>query len=297
MTATPAAAPARRPAPRRPAPRRPLATSAWHAGMILLVLLLLYPVLWLLTASVKPTSEILSSISLVPSRLAPENYGAAFDGIAGISVWRFFGNSLIVAIGAVVGNLISCSLAAYAFARLRFRLRGPLFALTLLTIMLPYHVVLIPQYTIFQKLDLVGSFVPLILPKLLATDAFFVFLMVQFIRGLPRELDEAAEIDGCGPIAIFRYVILPLLKPALVTTTIFTFIWTWNDFFSQLVYLNDPETYTLPLALRLFIDQTSESAFGPMFAMSVLSILPVICFFLAFQRYLVEGIATSGLKG
>ncbi|MEH1098479.1 carbohydrate ABC transporter permease [Micromonospora sp. CPCC 205561] len=292
MTATPADAPATRPATRH----RP-AALAWHAGMILLVLLLLYPVFWLLTASVKPTSEILSSLSPVPSRLAPENYRAAFDGIAGISVWRFFGNSLIVSIGAVVGNLISCSLAAYAFARLRFRLRGPLFALTLLTIMLPYHVVLIPQYTIFQKLDLVGSFVPLILPKLLATDAFFIFLMVQFIRGLPRELDEAAEIDGCGPIATFRHVILPLLKPALVTTTIFTFIWTWNDFFSQLVYLNDPDTYTLPLALRLFIDQTSESAFGPMFAMSVLSILPVICFFLAFQRYLVEGIATSGLKG
>ncbi|MGW4461799.1 carbohydrate ABC transporter permease [Micromonospora sp. NBC_01796] len=269
----------------------------WHALIIAMLLLLLYPIVWLLTASVKPTDEILSSLDLFPTRFVPENYSTALDGIAGISVWRFFGNSLIVAVGAVLGNLISCSLAAYAFARLRFKLRGPLFALTLLTIMLPYHVVLIPQYTIFQKLDLVGTFVPLILPKLLATDAFFIFLMVQFIRGLPRELDDAAEIDGCGPVLTFRYVILPLLKPALVTTTIFTFIWTWNDFFSQLVYLNDPETYTLPLALRLFIDQTSESAFGPMFAMSVLSIVPVVLFFLAFQRYLVEGIATSGLKG
>ncbi|WP_329108654.1 carbohydrate ABC transporter permease [Micromonospora sp. NBC_01699] len=269
----------------------------WHALIIAMLLLLLYPIVWLLTASVKPTDEILSSLDLLPTRFVPENYSTALDGIAGISVWRFFGNSVIVAVGAVLGNLISCSLAAYAFARLRFRLRGPLFALTLLTIMLPYHVVLIPQYTIFQKLDLVGTFVPLILPKLLATDAFFIFLMVQFIRGLPRELDDAAEIDGCGPVLTFRYVILPLLKPALVTTTIFTFIWTWNDFFSQLVYLNDPETYTLPLALRLFIDQTSESAFGPMFAMSVLSIVPVVLFFLAFQRYLVEGIATSGLKG
>jgi multiple sugar transport system permease protein len=270
---------------------------AWHGLVVALLALLLYPVLWLLVASVRPTDEILSSLSPIPSKLVPSNYSAAFDGIAGISIWRFFGNSLIVAVGAVIGNVISCSLAAYAFARLRFRLRGPLFAFTLVTIMLPYHVVLIPQYTIFQKLDLVGTFVPLILPKLLATDAFFVFLMVQFIRGIPRELDDAAEIDGCGPITTFRYVILPLLKPALVTTTIFTFIWTWNDFFSQLVYLNDAESYTVPLALRLFIDQTSESAFGPMFAMSVLSLVPVICFFLAFQRYLVEGIATSGLKG
>ncbi|RKR91060.1 multiple sugar transport system permease protein [Micromonospora pisi] len=276
---------------------RRLRGLGWHVLIIAMLLLLLYPIAWLLTASVKPTDEILSSLDLLPTRFVPENYSTALDGVAGISVWRFFGNSVIVAVGAVLGNLISCSLAAYAFARLRFRLRGPLFAFTLLTIMLPYHVVLIPQYTIFQKLDLVGTFVPLILPKLLATDAFFIFLMVQFIRGLPRELDDAAEIDGCGPVLTFRYVILPLLKPALVTTTIFTFIWTWNDFFSQLVYLNDPETYTLPLALRLFIDQTSESAFGPMFAMSVLSIVPVVLFFLAFQRYLVEGIATSGLKG
>lgn len=157
----------------------------WHALIIAMLLLLLYPIVWLLTASVKPTDEILSSLDLLPTRFVPENYSTALDGIAGISVWRFFGNSVIVAVGAVLGNLISCSLAAYAFARLRFRLRGPLFALTLLTIMLPYHVVLIPQYTIFQKLDLVGTFVPLILPKLLATDAFFIFLMVQFIRGCP----------------------------------------------------------------------------------------------------------------
>jgi multiple sugar transport system permease protein len=297
VTGRPAPAPATAPAAQARPARRRLAGLGWHLGMVALVLLLLYPVAWLVAAAVKPTDEILSSVGLLPSRLAPENVRTALDGVAGISVWRFFGNSLIVSVGAVLGNLVSCALAAYAFARLRFRLRGPLFAFTLLTIMLPYHVVLIPQYTIFQTLHLVGSFVPLILPKLLATDAFFVFLMVQFIRGLPRELDEAAEIDGCGPVRTFRHVILPLLRPALVTTAIFTFIWTWNDFLSQLVYLNDPDTYTLPLALRLYIDQTSESAFGPMFAMSVLSILPVICFFLAFQRYLVQGVATSGLKG
>ena len=268
-----------------------------HALLVVLLAVLLYPVFWLLTASVKPADEILSSLDPLPSRLVPGNYTSALAGIAGVGVWRFFTNSVIVAGGAVVGNLLSCSLAAYAFARLRFRLRGPLFAFTLLTIMLPYHVVLIPQYTIFQKLGLVDTFAPLILPKLLATDAFFVFLMVQFIRGLPAELDDAAEIDGCGPVRIFRYIILPLLRPALVTTAIFTFIWTWNDFFSQLVYLNDSESYTVPLALRLYIDQTSESAFGPMFALSVLSIVPVVFFFLAFQRYLVQGIATSGLKG
>jgi multiple sugar transport system permease protein len=121
--------------------------------------------------------------------------------------------------------------------------------------------------------------------------------MVQFIRALPGELDEAATIDGCGPVRTFRYVIAPLLRPALITTAIFTFIWTWNDFFSQLIYLNDPGRFTLPLALQIFVDQTSQSAFGPMFAMSVLALLPIGLFFFAFQRYLVEGVATSGLKG
>jgi multiple sugar transport system permease protein len=157
--------------------------------------------------------------------------------------------------------------------------------------------VLIPQYVIFQKLGMVDTFWPLVLPKFLATDAFFVFLMVQFIRGLPRELDEAATLDGCGPVGTFRHVVLPLLRPALVTTAIFTFIWTWNDFFSQIIYLNDPSRFTLPLALQIFVDQSTQSAYGPMFAMSVLALVPIGLFFLAFQRLLVEGAATSGLKG
>jgi multiple sugar transport system permease protein len=158
-------------------------------------------------------------------------------------------------------------------------------------------VVLIPQYMIFNYAGLVDTFVPLTLPKFLATDAFFVFLIVQFIRGLPAELDDAARIDGCGSVRTFRHVILPLSRPALITTGIFTFIWTWNDFLPQLIYLNTPENYTLPLALRLFIDQTSETAYGAMFALSVLTLVPIGLFFLAFQRYLVEGVSTSGMGG
>jgi multiple sugar transport system permease protein len=144
---------------------------------------------------------------------------------------------------------------------------------------------------------MVDSFWPLILPKLLATDAFFIFLMVQFMRTIPREIDEAARLDGCGSIRIFGSVVLPLVRPALVTTGIFTFIWTWNDFFSQLIYLSSPEKLTLPLALRLFIDTTDHNAFGPMLALSALAIVPILLFFAAFQRLLVEGFATSGLKG
>ncbi len=285
------------PATARRSTRRTGRSIAWHLVAAAILLVLLYPLIWLVATSFKPAAEVLSSLAVLPSEPTVDNYTRVFDGVAGFSVWHYLGNSLLVSVGAVIGNVFSCALAAYAFARLHFKGRSVLFAFMIATIMLPHHVVLIPQYIIFQQLGMVNTFWPLVLPKFLATDAFFIFLMVQFIRGLPRELDEAATIDGCGPIGTFRYVILPLLRPALITTAIFTFIWTWNDFFTQLIYLNDPSKFTLPLALRIFIDQTSQSAFGPMFAMSVLALIPIGLFFVAFQRFLVEGVATSGLKG
>ncbi|GGN59928.1 sugar ABC transporter permease [Actinoplanes lobatus] len=269
----------------------------WHPAVILLLIPLLYPIVWLAFASFKSGSEIVQSLALLPEEWILDNYRALGDDLAGVPAWTFFVNSTIVAASCAIANVASCSLAAYAFARLRFRLRTPLFAFTLATIMLPVHIVTIPQYSLFQKLGMVDTFWPLILPKLLATDAFFIFLMVQFMRTIPRELDEAARLDGCGSIRIFSSVVLPLVRPALVTTAIFTFIWTWNDFFTQLIYLSSPENLTLPLALRLFIDTTDYNAFGPMLALSALAIVPILLFFAAFQRLLVEGFATSGLKG
>ncbi len=203
----------------------------------------------------------------------------------------------MIALLTVVANAASCLIAAYAFARLRFPARGLWFAVMIGTLLLPGDVLIIPQYIVFNTLGWIDTpLLPLIVPKALATEAFFVFLMVQFMRGIPRDLDEAATIDGCSPYGVFWHVILPLSRPALVTTAIFSFIWTWNDFFTQLVYLNELEDYTVPIALRLFIDSTGQSSLGAMFAMSVLSLLPVFLFFVAFQRMLVEGINTSGLK-
>jgi multiple sugar transport system permease protein len=165
------------------------------------------------------------------------------------------------------------------------------------TLMLPYHVTLVPQYVVFLKLGWVNTFLPLVVPKFLATDAFFIFLMVQFFRGIPRDLFEAARMDGCGDWRIYRKIILPLSIPVLATAAIFSFLWTWEDFFGPLVYLSDIRKYTVPLALRTFVDSTSQSAWGPLFAMSILSLVPVFLFFLLFQRLLIQGIATSGLKG
>jgi len=182
-------------------------------------------------------------------------------------------------------------------ARIDFRFKKVWFAVMLGTLMLPHHVLIIPQYVLFRSVGWLNSYLPFVVPKLLGTDAFFVFLLVQFFRAIPRDIDEAAQVDGCGHFRIFTRIILPLSKPALATTAIFSFIYSWNDFFTPLLYLTNTHLYTVPLALRAFIDTTSGSSFGALFAMSVLSLLPVLGVFIAFQKLLVEGIATTGLKG
>lgn len=259
-------------------------------------LAMVYPIIWMAASSLKPESEIFRSATLLPQIWQWQNYADGWNGLRE-PFEVFYLNSFIISALAVVGNLISCSLAAYAFARLDFRFRALWFAVMLGTIMLPYHATLIPQYALYFELGWVNTYLPLTVPKFLATDAFFIFLFVQFIRGIPRELDQAAKVDGAGPFRTYALIIFPLLRPALVTGAIFTIIWTYNDFFSQLVYISDTARYTVPLALRMFLDTTGESSWGPMFAMSTLSLLPLIIVFVLFQRQIVEGISTTGLKG
>ena len=268
-----------------------------HLMLIALGVVMFYPLAWMIGASLRDDAAITDPGIWPGDGFTVDGYVEGWRGVSGVAFGRFMLNSFLVAALCVVANLIACSLAAYAFARIDFRLRGLWFALMLGTLMLPHHVILIPQYMMFRELGWIDTYLPFVVPKLLATDAFFVFLLVQFFRAIPRELDDAARLDGCGHLGIFFRVILPLAKPALATTAIFTFIYSWNDFFTPLIYLTDPELYTVPLALRSFIDTTSSSAFGALFAMSVLSLLPVLGVFVAFQRLLVEGIATTGLRG
>lgn len=266
-----------------------------HGFLICCTLIMVYPLIWMFIASIKPDNEIFGNLSLLPSKLMWSNYPEGWDGLF-VSFSVFFKNSTFVTIFAVIGNVLSCSFAAYAFARLEFVGKNIFFALMMMTLMIPYHVVLIPQYLLFLKIGWVNTYLPLIVPRFLAADAFFVFLMIQFFRQLPRDLDEAAMIDGCSPFKIYWAIILPLSLPALATAAIFTFIWTWEDFLGPLIYLNDIQDYTVPLALRMFLAQDSVSQYGQMFAISVLSILPIIVFFVFFQKFIIRGIATSGLK-
>ena len=282
--------------PPKPAGHR----SAWqsaliHAALIAASFVMLYPILWMISGSVRPQDELFGTTSLIPSSVDFTSYIRGWTSLQ-VSFGQFFWNSLFISVFATIGNVVGCSLAAFAFARLQFGGRNFWFALMLGTLMLPYHVVLIPQYIMFLELGWVNTSLPLIVPKYLATDAFFIFLMVQFFRGIPRELDEAAIMDGCSPWRIYWRIMLPLSLPVLATAAIFSFIWTWDDFFGPLIYLNDINTYTVQLGLRSFVDSTGSSDWSSLFAMSNLSLVPVFLFFLFFQRLLIEGIATTGMK-
>nr|WP_257535845.1 carbohydrate ABC transporter permease [Mesobacillus foraminis] len=268
-----------------------------HAVIISLGLLMLYPLIWMVLSSFKENTEIFQGGSFWPKSFTLENYVQGWTGLSGITFGKFFLNSLLVVGIAIIGNVLSCSMAAYAFARLDFTFKKILFAIMLVTLMLPFHVTVIPQYIMFNKLEWINTYLPLTLPKFLATEGFFIFLIVQFMRSIPRELEEAAEMDGCGPIKMYWFLIMPLSLPALITTMIFTFIWTWNDFFTQLLYLSDMEKFTVAVGLRMFVDAMGESSWGALFAMSTLSLIPLFIIFIFFQKYLIEGITTGGVKG
>lgn len=283
---------------KKQAKRRRLRNSAvFHILVIGFGVIMIYPLIWMLMSSFKPGAEIFQSGKLLPIDWTLDNYYYGFKGISGFSFWVFLKNSLILVTFVIVSNVLSCSATAYAFSKLRFPMRSVWFAIMLGTMMLPMHVRLIPQYIVYNKLGWVNTYLPLIVPKVLATEGFFVFLMTQYMRGLPKNLDDASEIDGCNYYQHFLRVIFPLSTPAIITTAIFSFIWTWNDFFSQMIYLSDIKTFTATLALRQYVDSMGESYWGAMFAMSIISLIPLFVMFIGFQRYLVEGITAGSLKG
>ncbi len=272
--------------------------SIYHILVCGFAFVMIYPLLWMILSSFKPTNTVFTSAQeLLPRTWTLENYANGWKGFANVSFGRFFLNSLFISVMATLGTLASSSIVAYGFARLKFKGRSILFSAMLVTMMLPAQVLMIPQYIWYQKLGWVGNYLPLIVPYWFAIQGFFVYLMTNFIGGIPKDLDEAAKIDGCSTYGIFFWIILPLIVPALITGGIFSFIWRWDDFLSALLYVSKTETYPVSLALKLFSDPSSSSDYGAMFAMSTLSILPVVLIFITLQKYLVEGIATSGLKG
>ena len=274
-----------------------LRNCLYHGAVGLLGLAMLYPILWLFASSLKGEDEIWTNIAaLIPKRFDFNNYPKGWQGFGGVTFATFYKNSFIFAGISTIAQVSSSAVVAYAFSRIRFSGRKFWFGIMLLTMMLPSQVLLIPQYIMFSKLGWINTFLPLLVPRWFGTP-FFIFLMVQFMRGIPTELDDAAAIDGCSKRGIFVKILLPLIQPALITSAIFAFYWTWGDFMGPLIYLNEPRLYTVSLALRTYADPSSATDWGAIFAMLNLSLVPVFIIFITCQKYIVEGISTTGLKG
>lgn len=279
--------------------------STWKNILIygiisLLGLVMLYPLIWLVFASLKPSAEVLSSPSLLPSEFRFDNFEAGWRLVRPYTFGKFFINTFVLVIGCVAGSLVISLFTGYAFARIDFKFKAFWYSVLFITIMLPATATLVSRYVVFSEIGWLNTYLPFIIPAFLGVGnggAFFIYLVAQFIRGIPKELDEAAKIDGCSTLNIIIRIILPLAKPSLFSVAIFAFMWNWDDFQNQLIYLTKVDLYTVSLAMRTTIDATGADNWGAVMAMALCSVMPAIIMFFCLQKYFVDGVSTSGLKG
>ncbi|MGP1355596.1 carbohydrate ABC transporter permease [Roseicyclus sp.] len=260
-------------------------------------LVMLYPLIWLIGASFKTNQQMFSSAWFWPSNPTVQGYIDGWETSTPYTFGRFFWNSMCIVIPKVIGTAISSTLVAYGFARFDFPGKKILFAILIATLLLPDVVTRIPQYLLFRELGWLDTYLPLFVPQFLAWEAFFVFMLIQFMRSIPRDIEEAARVDGANTFQTLIYVVVPMLAPALISVCLFQFMWTMNDFLGPLIYISSIENYPVSLALRLAIDTTEAFNWNEILAMTVLALAPsLIVFFLA-QKYFIKGISTGGVKG
>jgi len=278
--------------------RKLLPKTVYHLVVLAFAILMLYPLIWMLMSSFKPTNTIMNTADqLIPTVFTLDNYITGWKGFSDTSFFYFFRNTIMVTGLATVGVLLTTPMVAYGLARLHFKVKNLLFIIVLSTMMMPEQILMIPQYLWYNKLNWINTYNPLVIPHYFAISGFFIYLLMNFINGIPKDLDEAAKIDGCSYYTIFTKIIMPLLSPAMATVAIFSFLNRWNDYMAPLLYIRRTKDYTISLALKLFCDTTSSSDYGALFAMSTLSLLPIFLIFVSMQKYLTQGVVTSGLKG
>lgn len=260
-------------------------------------LIMVYPLIWLIGASFKTNAEMFSSPSFWPKEATIQGYIDGWKTSTPYTFGKFFMNSLWIIIPKVIGTAISCTVVAYGFARFEFPGKKILFATVIATLLLPNVVTRIPQYLLFRDIGWLDSFLPLWVPSALAGDAFFVFMVIQFLRAIPRDMEEAARVDGANTFQTLVYIVVPLLMPALISVCLFQFMWTMNDFLGPLIYISSVEKYPVSLALKLSIDATEAFAWNQILAMSVLALAPSLIVFFAAQKYFIDGISAGGIKG
>ena len=259
--------------------------------------IMLYPLIWLIGASFKTNAEIFANPGFLPDSPTLSGYIKGWQTSTPYTFGHFFWNTFLIIIPKTIGTAVSATLVAYGFARFEFPFKKILFSILIATLLLPNVVTRIPQYLLFRDLGWLDTFLPLWVPSALAGDAFFVFMLVQFLRGIPRDMEEAARVDGANSLQTLIYIVVPLLAPALISVCLFQFMWTMNDFLGPLIYLSSVDKFPVSLALKLSIDTTEAFDWNQILAMSVLAITPALVVFFMAQKYFIEGISTGGVKG
>jgi oligogalacturonide transport system permease protein len=265
--------------------------------LALVAFVMLYPLLWLIGASFKSNQQIFTEVGFWPQSIDFKAYAKGWKTSTEYTFATYFLNSFLITIPRIIVTVISCVLVAYAFARFDFWGKKFLFSVMVATMMLPLIVLRLPQYLVFRELGWLDSYLPMIVPSAFATDTFFIFMLVQFLRSIPRDMEEAAQIDGCNSLQLLWHIIVPMLKPAIISVIVFQFIWTMNDFMGPLIYLASVEKYPVSLALKMSIGATEEVEWANVIAISVVAVIPSVAVFFAAQRHFIEGATSSGIKG
>ncbi|WP_232962258.1 carbohydrate ABC transporter permease [Paracoccus tegillarcae] len=268
-----------------------------YAVLTVVGLIMLYPLFWMIGASFKTNSEIFSSPWFWPQEPTVQGYIDGWRTSTPYTFGHFFLNSLYIVIPKMVGVAISSVVVAYGFARFEFPGKKILFGILIATLLLPDVVTRIPQYLLFRELGWLDTYLPLFVPQWFAMEAFFVFMLIQFMRSVPRDMEEAARVDGANTLQVLWYVVVPMMRPAIISVCLFVFMWTMNDFLGPLIYISSVENYPISLALKLSIDATEAFAWNQILAMTVLALTPSLVVFFIAQKYFIEGISTGGVKG
>lgn len=280
--------------------KRHVQTFLRYLVLIVVGLVMVYPLLWMIGATFKDNSEIFSGIGLIPKNPTLNGYKAAMKSYGGdINIWKSMLNTYTYVIPKVVFTIISATVTAYGFGRFKFKGRDLLFAVLMSTLFLPQVVLNVPQFILFNNLNWVDSrlYLPIVIPTLFATDTYFVFMLIQFLRNVPKELEEAAKIDGCNVVQTLIKVIVPMLIPAIVSCALFQFMWSTNDFMGPLLYVKTPANYPAAIFVKLSMDADSGFEWNRVLATSLISIIPSLVIFFLAQDTFVDGISAGGVKG
>jgi len=269
-----------------------------YVMLIGVAFIMLYPIIWLIGASFKSNADIFTSIGFIPKSFDFGPYIQGWKTGTEYTMGHYFMNTFAIVIPKVIFAVVSVTITAYGFARFDFPFKKFFFSILIGSLLLPNIILRIPSYMLWRTFHLLDTYVPLVLPSLFAVDVFFVFMLIQFFRSIPKDLDESAKIDGCSTFKILIYILVPVLKPAIISCALFIFMWTMNDFMGPLIFISSVEKYPLTIALKMSMDATGGAFdWNKVIAMSLVGLVPSIVVFFAAQKYFIEGISSSGIKG